>query len=395
MTAALAELGNLEKARAMIRDCLDASVIREIRDKAKAVQVYQRERGLAVQAQQDSAELVMWAERRLGEILAATLAKGRPKKVTDGDTFSLSGLGVTAKQSSRWQKAAAVDQAVADSYVTMIRGTGSGATTGDLAELGKLTHNEGIAVVSQVMKGDAKDLRSALRAHYHAARQERFASVGETDPMGGLGAFGVVYADPPWRYDEGTAPPEDQIENHYETMTLDQICALPVAELGAPDSALVLWVPSPMAYDSASGPGVVVPVLEAWGYSYKAMMIWDKVSIKAGYWWRVRHELLILAVRGNVPTPKASDRESSVYREKSTTHSAKPPGVRTMIDRMFPGGRKIELFARGTPPDGWTFWGNQSESPGGRDDGTKEDDEAQREEEDDEGKPQGWPEEAG
>lgn len=56
------------------------------------------------------------------------------------------------------------------------------------------------------------------------------------------GKYGIVYADPPWRYDmkrgNGVA------EKHYPTMSMEEICALPVADLAARDSALFLWAPS-------------------------------------------------------------------------------------------------------------------------------------------------------
>lgn len=85
--------------------------------------------------------------------------------------------------------------------------------------------------------------------------------------------YGIVYADPPWRYDmkrgKGVA------ENHYPTMSMDEICALPVADLAAKDSALFLWATFPQLNEAFR-------VIEAWGFQYKTLaFLWLKQNRKA------------------------------------------------------------------------------------------------------------------
>ena len=58
-----------------------------------------------------------------------------------------------------------------------------------------------------------------------------------------IGNYSIIYADPPWQYQRSKV--QGAAENHYPTMGIDELCALPVADLAAPDSALFLWATFP------------------------------------------------------------------------------------------------------------------------------------------------------
>ena len=58
-----------------------------------------------------------------------------------------------------------------------------------------------------------------------------------------IGQYPIIYADPPWRYTAKKV--QGAAENHYPTMSINELCALPVAELAAPDCALFLWATFP------------------------------------------------------------------------------------------------------------------------------------------------------
>ena len=171
------------------------------------------------------------------------------------------------------------------------------------------------------------------------------------------GPYAVVYADPPWRF--RIPGGEHAPENHYETIPTEEICALkifdrPASELALPDAILFVWVPPCLFYPDA------IRVVEAWGFRYVTHMVWIKPHIGIGNVIRNQHENLILAKRGNFPAPETSDRPSSVFEARVLRHSAKPPEVREMIETMYPGVPKIELFARGEEPEGWRFWGYEA-----------------------------------
>lgn len=167
--------------------------------------------------------------------------------------------------------------------------------------------------------------------------------------------YGVILADPPWMYDEGTATPNRRIDNHYPPMALDEICALAVGDLAMKNAVLFLWVPSPLILEYAP------QVLGAWGFKYKAQFIWHKIGGRrgTGHWNEGRHEHLLIAKRGDAPPPKVKARFPSVQSERVGGHSAKPETFRGMIEEMYPEAARIELFAR-EAPEGWDVWGNQS-----------------------------------
>jgi N6-adenosine-specific RNA methylase IME4 len=158
--------------------------------------------------------------------------------------------------------------------------------------------------------------------------------------------------DPPWRYEsQSLGTPERAIENHYPTMPLEDICALPVADLATDDAMLYLWATAPKLAES-------MRVIEAWGFSYRTCMVWDKEIIGTGFYARNQHEFLLICRRGDVPTPLPGTQPSSIYREKRGEHSVKPIFFYEMIEAAYPQLPKIELFCR-SPRDGWAVWGNE------------------------------------
>lgn len=193
-------------------------------------------------------------------------------------------------------------------------------------------------------------LRAAIKqgAAFQKTRAVEFDAAG-------LGKFVVIYADPPWRYEN---PPmggsNRSIENQYPTMELDAICALPVIATAHENSVLFMWATTPKLSES-------MRVLDAWGFDYRTNMVWVKDKIGMGYHVRGRHELLLIAKRGELPPPAAEDRPDSVIEAPRLDHSAKPHVVYDIIDRMYPGVRKLELFQR-QPRDGWLGWGNQAQA---------------------------------
>ena len=144
-----------------------------------------------------------------------------------------------------------------------------------------------------------------------------------------------------------------KVENHYPTMTLEEICALPVSELATEHAVLYLWATAPKLAEA-------LKVIEAWGFSYRTCGVWDKEVMGMGYHFRDQHELLLVAKRGDMPAPAFGNQFPSVYRERRTEHSRKPDFFYELIERAYPTLPKIELFARGAARPGWVVWGNQA-----------------------------------
>jgi N6-adenosine-specific RNA methylase IME4 len=138
-------------------------------------------------------------------------------------------------------------------------------------------------------------------------------------------------------------------------MGLDELCKLPVSNIAFDDALLFLWVPPPKLEEA-------MQVIRAWGFVYRTGAIWVKPTFGTGYYFRQQHEHLLVARRGEVPRPAPEKLCSSLIRApRPGLHSAKPRIMYDIIERMYPGLRKIELFARGPACPGWTNWGLEAE----------------------------------
>jgi len=162
--------------------------------------------------------------------------------------------------------------------------------------------------------------------------------------------FKTIYADPPWRYDFSKSDSR-QIENQYQTMALEDIERLPIANIIEVNAILYLWATAPKLIEA-------LQVMRAWGFTYKTNAIWDKEVIGMGYWFRGQHELLLVGTHGSPHPPEQAKRISSVIQFRRTIHSMKPPLVADFIDQWYPNQTKIELFAR-QDREGWTCLGDE------------------------------------
>lgn len=201
---------------------------------------------------------------------------------------------------------------------------------------------------------DRQPLRQIKAAQRREERVEKIQEIsrGNTN-LSSSARFPIILADPPWRY-EHIETESRAIENQYPTMSLDDICAMPISEIATPDAVLFMWTTSPKLAESLA-------VVSAWGFEYRTCAVWDKERIGMGYYFRQQHELLLVAVRGNLPCPETQNRPSSVIREARGKHSAKPEKAYEIIEAMYPEFPKIELFCR-SPRSGWSVWGNQSDA---------------------------------
>ena len=177
--------------------------------------------------------------------------------------------------------------------------------------------------------------------------------------------FDVLYADPPWRYDDRATSGERGVEFQYPTMTDGEICAVQPQRLMADDSVCLLWV-TPPRLDSG------MRVLRAWGYEYVTIAFtWVKSprgsdvctteALKKLHWGMGNHtrancEHVLLGRRGRLKRVDAG--VHSVVIAPVREHSQKPDEVRQRIERLYgPERRYVELFAR-DEVFGWTALGN-------------------------------------
>lgn len=165
------------------------------------------------------------------------------------------------------------------------------------------------------------------------------------------GKFNVVYADPPWCYGDKLIEGYGAAEHHYPAMSIEQLCCLPVINVTDVNAVLFLWVTSPLLGECWS-------VIKSWGFEYKTSFVWDKVKHNYGHYNSVRHEFLLVCTKGSY-VPQSKKLVDSVQTiERSNRHSEKPDEFRRIIEIMYPGANRLELFGR-KKVEGWMVWGNE------------------------------------
>lgn len=229
-------------------------------------------------------------------------------------------------------------------------------------EAGKLTVHEAVQItklpvkeIKRILAANDDQFRDVVKAARIKVRQAKVETIkaeldatrANNQPLETLsGQYGVLYIDPPWDY-----MPETELG--YPTMSREQLLALPVAEKAEENAVCFLWSP-------ASQIPLALELMAKWGFTYKTHAVWDKESPSTGIYFHSRHELLLLGTRGTLPEVEPKCRHQSIIPEKGGQHSRKPKAAYVIIEQMYPGLSKLELFARGKARNGWAVWGNEA-----------------------------------
>jgi len=210
--------------------------------------------------------------------------------------------------------------------------------------------------------GQQRISRIIKKEHEKIAKKEQLVQAGVSGEYGGgywysakagldklletKQRFGTIYIDPPWKYSNQST--RAATDNHYATMTIEEIADLPVQVLAGDKCHLHLWTTNAFLFESKA-------LLEKWGFEYKSVFVWVKPQIGIGNYWRVSHEFLILGVRGGLTFLDNS--LCSWLESPRTKHSQKPDDIRAMLEKASPTPR-LEMFARAVFP-GWHCWGDE------------------------------------
>lgn len=167
-----------------------------------------------------------------------------------------------------------------------------------------------------------------------------------------LGGWRVIYADPPWRY-RGYASdgvPQRAAVQHYETMALDDLKALPVGMVAAKSAIVAMWVIS-SHLDQAMDLG------RAWGFEFKTLLfVWNKGKMGLGKWTRQEAEICLLFTRGKPSRRPGAGGVRQVLLESPREHSRKPEAFAGRLEELC-RGPYLEMFAQ-SPREGWDVWGD-------------------------------------
>lgn len=174
--------------------------------------------------------------------------------------------------------------------------------------------------------------------------------------------FRTIMADPPWRFINrtGKVAPEHRRLARYSTMSTDDICAMPISDFAADPAHLYLWVPNALLPEG-------LRVMEAWGFNYKANIVWRKIRKDGGsdgrgvgFYFRNVTEILLFGTRGKNARTEAPGRSQVNYMESRKREHSRKPDEQYQIIESCSKGPYLELFARGTRKN-WTYWGNQAD----------------------------------
>jgi N6-adenosine-specific RNA methylase IME4/ParB-like chromosome segregation protein Spo0J len=226
---------------------------------------------------------------------------------------------------------------------------------------GRLTPDTKKAL-APVMRELRAEKMAALKTNREAKHRAIHAAAIGKMVLERPGPFSLLYGDPPYKFEVyselGMANSPDM---HYPTLTYGEIAdfrvaGIPIREIAHKDAALFLWCTSSNMFAARD-------IMTAWGFEFSSSAIWDKQKIGLGYIFRNRHEVLLYGVRGNMPGPQYQP--PSVFTYPRGRHSAKPPEIRAIIERMYPDfdeTTRLELFARDKVP-GWTVYGLEAQPP--------------------------------
>ena len=174
--------------------------------------------------------------------------------------------------------------------------------------------------------------------------------------------YNIIYADPAWSFNNKKTGGgmTSGASSHYDTMSVDQMCKLPIKDIADDNCVLFMWW-------VASQPHEAIKLAESWGFKIKTMsgFNWVKTTKKGkldfgmGFWTRAGSELCLIAIKGKPKRVKANVR--SVIMAERTVHSRKPHEIRSLIVELMGDLPRVELFAR-QKADGWDSWGNEIES---------------------------------
>jgi N6-adenosine-specific RNA methylase IME4 len=335
-------------------------------------------RGLQMLEQTNDPEEVVRIERTLESIEHFMLQSGlfTPQQIREANEakikarWKLGQLLAKAERGKRGPKGKGVISHDAKQFKKLLKEIGLKKDTADRAqkiaalpkdELGKILDK--YKDTNEFVKFD--DLLDKARPYWAEVNRERkhkiikeAAAAAMMDPL--LGPYVVAYLDPPWKHDvyskKGMGNTADR---HYPTLTYEEIenfriMGKRVSEIMHKNAVMFMWCTS-------SNQPKAEKVLEAYGFEFKASAVWKKDKIGMGHVFRNQHEVLLYGTRGNIGGPKF--KPASVFEYPRKEHSAKPPEIRAIIEKMYPGydkNTRIEIFARGKSPDGWTFYGNQA-----------------------------------
>jgi N6-adenosine-specific RNA methylase IME4 len=309
----------------------------------------------AHRAQADALEIEAAAKRRLadeydgaqerGEIAKA----GKPVNIPNGNNLpaTTAEAGISTKVI---HDARAIRDVIASNPTAVREALDDILAKGD--EPTRAALKRAIAPATTAIRADQQQAKKAHRVERETVLAEKIKALPTE-------RFGVIVADPEWRFEPFSRETgmDRAADNHYPTSELEDIQRRDVQSIAADDCVLFLWATAPMLVQA-------IETLGAWGFAYKTHAIWVKQrpgeGRGTGYWFLGEHELLLVGTRGKMVAPAPGTQFRSVFEAPVGAHSEKPDVALEIIESYFPNLPKIELNRRGPARAGWSAWGAEA-----------------------------------
>ena len=368
----------------MLSEAVAVDEVKSILDKAAGMRAYARQ-ARNREPEINAAKIRFRAERRLGQMI---VEQRETVGLNRGGGNGSNGHRATCKNDLQVARPPTLEQAGIDRPLSSRAQRMAALTSTDFEAAMARWGTEVLAENNKVSVDLLRTVREQTGRESRRALARELSDATAALPSGRR--FPVVYADPAWKRKQGLT--NRSYENHYPTMTWDEICAMPVADSLLPDAWGFLWIPRAhmfalhtVAMEFADDDGRVIvrkvqlplawAVAKAWGFdSYSTAFVWTKTDaehpddIGGGVLVRDQDEILLMFKRGRgMPKPASHEMVGSNHRERSKPlgHSRKPDYYRDMIVAMSGGVPVLELFARVDAdhplPEAWVGWGNQAQ----------------------------------
>jgi len=284
------------------------------------------------------------------------------RNLTDGWKFELAQtkkaiLLEKGKQSQgiRTDLISTIDKKLPEHNTQKVMASDLGWSTGKVAMADKVWNKADVEI-----KQDIKDGKKSINEVYKeitkeekiAARNEKIAqqtlAIEQENIAQPDGNYDVIVVDPPWKVDFNYSPDHymGRTANPYPEMTIEQIKAIKLPS--KPDCVLWLWTTHSQIWEA-------IHILQEWGFTYKAIMVWDKEEMGIGSWLRKQCEFCLLGIKGKPVWTTKNTRD--IIKEQRTIHSAKPEGFFELVNRICVG-KKLDYFAR-KKREGWEVFGDE------------------------------------
>jgi N6-adenosine-specific RNA methylase IME4 len=196
----------------------------------------------------------------------------------------------------------------------------------------------------------AGDIATAAKQQVRSAKER---ALGNTILALPDRLFGLVVTDDethlaPWSAATGM---DRSASNHYATSPFETLAA---RQLPAADHSInAAWATVPLLPQALA-------IMAARGFEYRSHIVWEKDRVGTGYWFRNKHEILLIGVRGKPPGPAPGTQWPSLIRAPVGRHSAKPEIFLELLEEYYPTLPKIEFNRRGPARRGWEVYGDEA-----------------------------------